>query len=88
MIFVRSIASVAFVASLASAPFQCASKEDPNRKMEEEPADALYQLAQKFKAEGDVKSAQETLKFIVERYPSSRFAETARRELQEPAPTK
>lgn len=70
-------------ASIATAPFQCASKVDPNRRTEEDAGEALYALAEKFKAEGNVASRAETLKYIVERYPSSRFATSAKVDLED-----
>ena len=72
------------VASLviASAPFQCASDPDPARAREETPGEALYRLAEKFRAEGDEKARRRTLHYLVDRYPSSRFAQTARDDLE------
>ncbi|MFO0763070.1 MAG: hypothetical protein U0359_41925 [Byssovorax sp.] len=71
--------------AFATAPFQCARKIEPDRQIDEEPAEALYKLAEKFKAEGNAAARTETLRFIVERYPASRFAELARLDLAEPA---
>ena len=64
--------------SLSVAPIQCARDPDPNRRLEEEPAEGLYNLAQKFQAEGNERARIETLEFIVKRYPSSRFANMAK----------
>lgn len=64
-----------------SAPFQCASEIDPQRRREEEPAEALYGLAEQFKARGERAAQVTTLRYIVKRYPSSRFAEMARLDL-------
>ena len=44
---------------------------------DDDPGDALYELAQNFKAKGDDKSYRETLQFLVKRYPSSRRAVAA-----------
>lgn len=67
----------------SNAPFQCASETDPNRHREEEPGEALYTLAEHFEARGNRKAQLDTLRFLVKRYPESRFAERARVELQE-----
>ena len=48
---------------------------------EETPAEALYGLAQKLKAEGDEHGYRTTLRYIVARYPSSRFAVAAQADL-------
>ena len=77
----RLIAALLLVASSGSAPFQCASDPDPKKAHEEGPGEALYGLAEKFHAQGDEKARAETLRFIVARYPSSRFAVMAREDL-------
>lgn len=71
------------LAAAVSAPMQCGSRIRPENRMEEEPAEALYQLAERFAAEGKREARVETLRFIVERYPSSRFAERAKQDLEE-----
>lgn len=71
------------LAAALVAPLQCGSKVRPELRREEEPAAALYKLAERFKAQHAQAARLETLRFIVERYPSSRFAETARVELDE-----
>lgn len=73
--------------ALGSAPFQCASDPDPARRLEDSPAEALYMLAERFEDEGRPDARRTTLQQLVERYPSSREAERARRELEgsEPA---
>ena len=75
-------ALLAFVVALA--PLQCQS-EDPATRRSESPGDALYQLAQDFRAKGNDEAYKETLRFIIERYPSSRRAVTAKLELEETA---
>ena len=64
------------------APYQCGKAPDRTIR-EETPAEALYGLAQKLKAEGDDRGYRTTLEYIVQRYPSSRFAVSAREELGE-----
>lgn len=75
------LGSIALFATATQAPFQCASEVDPERRIYEDPGEALYGLAGQFKAGGDQKAYVATLKFLVERYPSSRFAHMAREDL-------
>lgn len=71
------------LAAALSAPIQCGSKPRPEHRLEEEPAEALYKLADRFAAAGDQKARAETLRFIVERYPTSRFAQAAKLDLEQ-----
>ncbi len=66
---------------LASAPMQCRGEPDFDKRREETPAEALYGLAEQFKAQGNPSAQRETLEYLVARYPSSRFAEMARTDL-------
>ena len=68
-------------ASLGIAPLQCAHDPDPNARREETADDALWALAQDFHAKHDVAGERATLKFLVERYPSSRHAFAAKEAL-------
>lgn len=68
-------------ASLSLAPFQCARDPDPNLRREDTAGDALWALAQDFRARGNEPSARETLAYLVAKYPSSRYARAAREEL-------
>jgi hypothetical protein len=77
----RALGALLLAASL-SAPIQCGSKPRPELRMEEEPAEALYKLAERFAAQGDQKARMDTLRFIVERYPTSRFAQAAKLDLE------
>lgn len=70
---------LAAVALLGSAPYQCKSN-DPERAREETPGEALWLLCGRFADQGDDASAKKTLDYLVERYPSSRFAERAKAE--------
>jgi hypothetical protein len=74
------------LAAAMSAPLQCGSRVRPELRPEEEPAEALYQLAERFGAEGKREARVETLRFIVDRYPASRFAERAKQDLEQPDP--
>jgi hypothetical protein len=67
-----------------TAPFQCARRAAPDQRMEDDAAEVLYKLADRFKAEGNGGARVETLKFLVERYPESRFAAAARMDLAAP----
>ncbi len=79
-------ALVMLSAALSGAPFQCSSEPDPSRAIEETPGQALYELAVEFKKNGDERAWRETLQYLIARYPSSRFAGTARRDLEAVTP--
>jgi outer membrane protein assembly factor BamD (BamD/ComL family) len=68
-------------ALLAQAPLQCSHDPGSELRREETPPEALYDLATRFKAKGDVRAYRDTLSYLAERYPSSRFATRARDEL-------
>ena len=70
------LASTAF----GHAPYRCGRSPDKTIR-EETPGEALYSLAQKLKAEGDEQGYRTTLRYIVARYPSSRFAVAAQADL-------
>jgi outer membrane protein assembly factor BamD (BamD/ComL family) len=72
-----------FLLCTGSAPVQCARDPDPDRAIEEEPGEALYGLAEQFRERGDTKARKDTLAYLVQRYPSSRFAARAKQELDE-----
>jgi outer membrane protein assembly factor BamD (BamD/ComL family) len=80
---VRAVGSLLLLSAATTAPFQCASKVEPERRIEEEPAEALYGLAEKFRAEGNGGAREKTLRYLVDRFPASRFAVTAQVELSE-----
>ena len=84
--FFRSLAPLLLLASTATAPFQCAKTNDPNLRMEEDPSQVLYELADAFHKKNDEHARVETLRFLIAKYPSSRYAEMARQDLSEPAP--
>jgi len=65
------------------APFQCASDPDPDRRLEDTPSEALYDLAQHFGETGDEAARRTTLRRIIERYPGSSEAQRARVDLGE-----
>lgn len=76
------VSSAALLLALSAAPYQCAREPDPNRRLEDDPAEAVYKLADRFKTEGKAEARTTTLKYLVERYPTSRFAGMARLELE------
>jgi outer membrane protein assembly factor BamD (BamD/ComL family) len=90
---IRAIGTSLVALSLGAfgAPLQCGSGHD--RPHEDSAGDALYNLAQDFRAKGNEQAAKETLRYLVEHYPSNRHAPEARAELGEtgdkaPAPSK
>ena len=50
--------------------------------MEDSPPSALWDLAERFRQAGDAEARRDTLRFLVERYPSSRYAHRAERALE------
>ncbi len=66
---------------LGRAPIQCGETPESELRLDETPGDALWQLAQRFEAEHDEAAARQTMRFLVERYPSSRWARLARESL-------
>lgn len=66
------------------APYQCGRSQEATAH-EETPGEALYHVAQKLHSQGDEQGYKTTLRYIVERYPSSRFAVAARADLAEDA---
>jgi outer membrane protein assembly factor BamD (BamD/ComL family) len=68
--------------SLLIAPFQCESTRDPNLRREDTAGDALWGLSEKFRQTGEAQARNETLRYLLEKYPSSRYAAYARDELQ------
>jgi len=66
----------------SQAPVQCGSQPDPAMAREERPGEALYGLAQEFEAEGNHEAWADTLRYLIRRHPSSRFAKSARADLQ------
>ncbi len=68
-------------AALTLAPFQCSHDPDPNVRREDTAGDALWALAQDFRTRHDDAAAKDTLKFLIEKYPSSRHTPAAKEEL-------
>jgi hypothetical protein len=75
------LASLASVSSFANAPIQCGHETDPALRKDESPGDALWDLAEKFHEAHDEAASEKTLAYLVDRYPSSRWAPAARERL-------
>ena len=69
------------VASLSGAPLQCGGGSSPDVRREDSAGDALYALAMDFRAKGNEQAAKDTLRYLVEHYPSNRHVPAAREEL-------
>lgn len=80
------IREAAMLAVLAAAPLQCPSRQTAAAAREESPAEALWNLAERFAAQGDPRAYRATLAHLTERYPASRFAERARLALADAGP--
>lgn len=63
---------------LGTAPFQCATHDDPSTRIEDTPAEALWNLSERFRADGNDAARRTTLEQLVEQYPGSREAQRAR----------
>ena len=81
-----SVIALAVCAALGWAPMQCASEPNPAERRYETPGEALYGLADQFKAKGDQGAWRSTLEYLVARYPNSRFAKMAKDDLEAAAP--
>lgn len=87
MLWLRtSLLAASLLAAGSTAPFQCAGDPDPDQAHEEEPGEALYGLAAQFAERGDKAAQLQTLRYIVARYPKSRFAVMARDDLEKMSP--
>lgn len=73
---------IALAVGAFSAPLQCSGDPPPETRRYETPPDALYDLATRFKKKGEMRAYRDTLAYLVERYPNSRFAMRAKDELQ------
>ncbi|MBZ0120730.1 MAG: hypothetical protein K8H88_27295 [Sandaracinaceae bacterium] len=72
--------------ALALAPLQCGGSRPDHPEYEDSPAQALWELSERFGSEGDEGARRRTLEHLVERYPTSRYAERARLALGRAAP--
>jgi len=78
---VRLSLLVALAVAHGFAPLQCQSDPEPAERRYETPGEALYDLAQRFKKEGNEAAWRDTLEYLIERYPNSRHAVMARDDL-------
>jgi hypothetical protein len=78
---VRSLVAGLTLAVVVRAPMQCTHEPDPSLRIEDTAGDGLWGLAQQFRTRHEDAAARETLRYLVERYPSSRHAAEARAEL-------
>ena len=59
---------------LLGAPLQCPSRATAEHPREDGPDDALWGLSERFAQEGDEPARRATLRYLAERYPSSRYS--------------
>ncbi|MBS2015748.1 MAG: hypothetical protein JST00_22870 [Deltaproteobacteria bacterium] len=78
----RAFSAAAVVAALGQAPLQCSRSHDNDLRREDTAGDALYALAQDFRAKGNEDAARQTLRYLVDHYPSNRHVPAAREELE------
>jgi hypothetical protein len=69
------------LAAIGLAPMQCAHEPDPALRQEDTAGDALWALALRFEAQHDDAAEKETLRYLVEKYPSSRHVAEAKAKL-------
>lgn len=81
-ILAAGLVATALGLSTGTAPFQCGGGKDPALRREDTAGDALYDLAHEFRKKGNEQAARETLRYLVEHYPSSRHVPAARAELE------
>jgi hypothetical protein len=72
---------IAALVSSGAAPLQCGHTPDAELQEDDTPGDALWRLAQKFHDRRDGPAERQTLQYLVERYPASRWVAPAREEL-------
>jgi outer membrane protein assembly factor BamD (BamD/ComL family) len=84
MILRALVAPLAASFAVAIAPLQCSHQTDASHCWDDAPGDGLWDLAQRFRDGHDEAAARRTLAFLVERYPSSRYAPAAREQLGSP----
>jgi len=68
--------------ALWAAPVQCGEPEPVRYPRQEHPAQAVYQLAERLRDHGEARAAEEAWRMVVERWPSTRWAERARIRLE------
>jgi len=73
-----ALVASALVLSMGSAPVQCTRTPDPDGRRDDQPGDALWELAAKFREEGNRPASDATLSYLVKQYPSDRHAAAAK----------
>lgn len=73
-----SLAIALFCSAGALAPMQCATPRPYEQRREESPAEALWSLAERFDAQHNRDARDETLRFLLQQAPGSRYAARAR----------
>jgi outer membrane protein assembly factor BamD (BamD/ComL family) len=81
MLLRAAVVAVALAASGATAPLQCGHTPEAELREDETPGDALWAVAQKLHDRHDLDGERTTLKYLVERYPASRWVSQAKDEL-------
>jgi hypothetical protein len=71
----------ALAVSASNAPLQCGHTPEAELQEDETPGDALWRLAQKFHDRHETAAERQTLHYLVERYPASRWIGPAKEEL-------
>lgn len=72
--------------ALLLAPLQCGAPPREHPEYEDSPAEAVWDLSEELGEAGDAAGRRRALEFLIERYPSSRFAERARVVLERESP--
>jgi hypothetical protein len=72
------LAALALSLLAAHAPVQCTRTPDPDGRRDDQPGDALWALATRFREEGNRPASDETLAYLVRQYPSDRHAPAAK----------
>ncbi|MDP3279361.1 MAG: hypothetical protein Q8Q09_29490 [Deltaproteobacteria bacterium] len=78
------IASITLLMLSTIAPMQCPTRRPHELRHEESAGEALWLLAERFELEHDRPARDNTLRFLTQRYPSSRFAVRASAALEHP----
>ena len=68
--------------ALLLAPLQCGAPPREHPQFEDSPAEAVWDLSEELGRAGDAAGRRHALEFLIERYPSSRFAQSARADLE------
>ncbi len=68
---------------LLAAPVQCPANQEPRRERVEPPAEAVYRSALNLREAGYAQAEVETLRYLINHYPGTRWAERARLDLAE-----